>query len=409
MFMHLLLSGLNLAILAIAILLFIPFLTLFVECISAFWAQKRKYKNFLTQPSTPPFKLAVLIPAHNEAPVIADTLRVLLPQLSTHDRLLVIADNCTDDTAAIARAAGATVVERRDSHLRGKGYAMDFGVRYLASNPPDVLVTVDADCITQPGAIAALAHQAFATGQPVQSTYLMVAPENPSLKDSVSALAVIVKNWVRPLGLSQLGFPCVLSGSGMAFPWSIICNAPLAHSKTVDDMQLTIDLALVGHMVTYCPTARIIGRLMENQAARSQRSRWEHGHLDVIQTQVPRLLSAAWQQRRLDLALLALDLSVLPLSLLGMVWAIVSGIAVVVWLMGGAVLPLVLLALQAVLLITSVLGAWATFDRCGMSLAQLLGIPLYVLWKIPLYIAFLIKPQTKWLKTERDAIAVDSP
>jgi cellulose synthase/poly-beta-1,6-N-acetylglucosamine synthase-like glycosyltransferase len=410
MLIHLLLPCLSLVVIFGAMLLLVPFGTLFIECISAFRNDKQLTLDGLNCHPT----VAILVPAHNEAAVIASTLSRLLPQLRPGDRLLVIADNCTDDTAAIARANGAIVIERWDTQHRGKGYAMGFGLRYLAADPPDVVVMVDADCLlehspTTPGwAIAHLAQQAYLTGHPIQATYLMVVPENPSLKDSISAMAVMIKNRVRPLGLSRLGFPCVLTGSGMAFPWAVIRSVSLAHDKTVDDMQLTIDLALAGYMTGYCPGVRLTGRLMENQAARSQRSRWEHGHLDVMLTQVPRLLSAALRQRRIDLALLALDLSVLPLSLLGMVWAIASSLALGLWLIGGSVLPLLLFGLQAAMLLLSILGSWLRFDRCGISLTQLLGIPLYVMWKIPVYVAFLIKPQTKWVRTERDEIAVEA-
>jgi cellulose synthase/poly-beta-1,6-N-acetylglucosamine synthase-like glycosyltransferase len=405
MFMNLIGSGFNSAVGFIAVALLIPIVMLFVECVSAFWALRKP----TVQASTSSYQLAVLMPAHNEAPVIAETLQTVLPQLSPSDRLIVIADNCTDDTAAIARAfPGTTVIERFDPHQRGKGYAMDFGLRYLAPNPPDVVVTVDSDCIAEPGAIAHLAQQAFITGKPVQSTYLMEAPENPSLKDSISAFAVMVKNWVRPLGLSQLGFPVLLSGSGMAFPWKVIRSVSLANSKTVDDMQLTIDLALAGHTTTYCPKARVTGRLMDAQHARSQRSRWEHGHLEVIQTEIPRLLQAALKQRRLDLALLALDLSILPLSLLVMIWAVASALALIAWVLGGMMLTVLLLVGQALLLVSCVLGAWLWFDQCGISLTKLLGIPLYVLWKIPLYVAFLTKRQTQWLRTERDTLTANS-
>lgn len=57
-------------------------------------------------------RVAVLVPAHNESLIIIATLNSLLPQLQAGDRLLVVADNCSDDTAALARAAGAEVIER---------------------------------------------------------------------------------------------------------------------------------------------------------------------------------------------------------------------------------------------------------------------------------------------------------
>src|SRR5205085_6347229 len=82
-------------------------------------------------------RVAVLMPAHNEAAGIAASLATVTPQLVAGDRLLVVADNCVDDTAAVAAAAGAEVVQRRDTTRRGKGYALGFGLRHLAPDPPE--------------------------------------------------------------------------------------------------------------------------------------------------------------------------------------------------------------------------------------------------------------------------------
>ena len=119
------------------------------------------------QPPQPPRRprLAVLIPAHNESAGIAATMQNLLPQLSSGDRLVVIADNCTDDTAAAARQAASQtattaevlVLERHDPDQRGKGYALAFGRKALVADPPDVVVLVDADCRVTSGTVADLA------------------------------------------------------------------------------------------------------------------------------------------------------------------------------------------------------------------------------------------------------------
>src|SRR5262245_59099720 len=70
-------------------------------------------------------RLAVLVPAHNESAGLLPALHVIQALLRAADRLLVVADNCSDDTAAIARAAGAEVAERNDLNRIGKGYALD--------------------------------------------------------------------------------------------------------------------------------------------------------------------------------------------------------------------------------------------------------------------------------------------
>src|SRR5580704_15835042 len=91
-------------------------------------------------------RIAVLVPAHNEGTGLLPTLEDIKRQLQPGDRILVVADNCTDDTATIARTAGAEVIERHDPDRRGKGYALDFGIQHLSATPPDILIMIDADC-----------------------------------------------------------------------------------------------------------------------------------------------------------------------------------------------------------------------------------------------------------------------
>jgi hypothetical protein len=350
-------------------------------------------------------RIVVLIPAHNEAAEIAATIQSILPQMTGGDRLIAIADNCSDRTAEVARQAGAMVLERTDLVLPGKGYALDFGLRYLANNPPEIVVIVDADCEVAAGSLDALAQRVKDSQRPVQSTYLLRRPTSVALRDQISLFAFTLKNLVRPLGMKAFGWPCVLTGSGMAFPWSLLSQISLVGCKTADDMQLTIDLAVCGVPPLYEPQSRITGRLMQDADAASQRSRWEHGHLDMILTQVPRLFGAAFSQGRLDLMVLALDLSIPPLSLFVLLWVglvllnsglFTAGISSSVSLLIGiaAIFPILL----------SVWMAWWKFGRDILPIQTWAEIPRYFLWKLPIYVRFLTQPQTRWLKTERDGV-----
>ena len=390
----------NIVLFSIAIGLLLPIAILFIECSAALLSRL----TISSEEGENRPNIAVLVPAHNEADGISATLATIVPQLKPEDRLVVIADNCNDETAAIARQPGVTVIERQDSERKGKGYALDYALNFLEANPPEVVINIDADCIVHPETVERIASLAVATQHPVQSQYLMVQPTNPNPKDTISALAVKVKNLVRPMGLQQLNLPCLLTGSGMAFPWSVIRTVSLANSKTVDDMQLGLDLAIAGYPPIYCQEARVTGRLMEKQAAQSQRARWEHGHIETLLTQVPPLLKASIVQRRFDLFAIALDLFVPPISLLVMIWSItaigglLSGILTQFWT------PLILLSIEGLILSISIFSAWAKFARRDIPGKTFLAIPVYILSKITLYFAFFVKPQTKWVRTERDAI-----
>src|SRR5262252_6431115 len=124
--MAIVLVACDLLLLAASLLLLVPSMVLLAEVCAA-----RHARGAVGAPSVPRPALAVLIPAHDEAGGIAATIRAVIAQLRPCDRLLVVADNCSDDTASVAMSLGAEVIERRDPSLRGKGYALDHGVRHL--------------------------------------------------------------------------------------------------------------------------------------------------------------------------------------------------------------------------------------------------------------------------------------
>ncbi|NJO80614.1 MAG: glycosyltransferase [Cyanobacteria bacterium RM1_2_2] len=393
-------SLVHILLLAAALVLLAPSAVFLSECFAALLPPSQKLKRSAYSP-----KIAVLVPAHNEAMGIQPVLESLSAQVQMPNRLVVIADNCTDQTAQIARSTGVTVIERQDTERRGKGYALDYGLKFLAADPPDVVIVVDADCEVQPGTLDRIAESALLTGRPTQAVYLMELPAHPKPKDAVSALAFLVKNWVRPQGLHRLGLPGILTGTGMAFPWSVIQSVSLASGNIVEDMQLSMDLAIAGYPTIFCPETRVIGLLpQQDQAAKSQRTRWEHGHLQTMRAQVPPLLKAAIQQKRFDLLAIALDLSIPPLSLLIMLWLAVTFAAVMAGFLTQFWLPTGLMVLEGAMLLAAILVAWVRFGRADLPASTLLAVPFYVLWKIPLYVAFLVKPQTKWVRTERDRI-----
>ncbi len=397
----------QLPLLLVALALLIPCAMLLGECLSAFLSPHAAGGSALMPRSMPSedFSIALLMPAHNEADVIVETLAALTPQLSPQDRLIVVADNCTDQTAQLARQFGATVLERTDDAKRGKGYALDCGLRFMAAAPPTAVVIVDADCQFRKGSVRQLASDAIAAQRPVQGVYLIDRPDDPTqsgLKEAVSAFAFKVKNLVRPLGLMQMGLPCLLTGTGMAFPWSVITTVDLASGSIVEDMKLGFDLAIAGTPPMLCPRVTVVGPLPpSDDAAKTQRTRWEHGHLQLLMHYCPRLFSQAWAQGRLDLLAIALDLVIPPLSLLVMIWLGVSLAMTLASALSGAWLPAFICYGAGGALMSAVVLAWIRFAQNDLSLKTLLRVPVYILWKIPVYLKFVREPQVEWVRTRR--------
>ncbi len=349
-------------------------------------------------------RLCVLVPAHNEEPVIRATLEGIKAQLSGDDRLLVIADNCEDNTASLARAAGATVLERTSEHERGKGFAISHGLKWLDADPPEVLIIVDADCTLSEGAIDTLSRLALATQRPVQAEYLLTAPDDPTPLATISALAFLVRNRVRPLGMAKLGLPCQATGSGMAFPWDLIRNTPALGANLVEDLVMGLDMALAGKPPLFCPSARVRSILPDRKrAATSQRTRWEHGHVATLMSRGPALVREGLRQGRPELIALAADLMVPPVALLV---TTLSATTMVSGLLGWLVRRPVLAALPSLTglgLVGAGTGiAWWRFAKDSVPLGVLFMAPVYVSWKIPMYLSLLLRgKQQSWVRTER--------
>jgi cellulose synthase/poly-beta-1,6-N-acetylglucosamine synthase-like glycosyltransferase len=349
-------------------------------------------------------RIAVLVPAHNESGGILATLDSLRPQLVDGDRILVVADNCSDDTAAVAARAGAQVRERYSADQRGKGYALDFGVRCLAEDAPEVVIIVDADCIVAPCALDRLARTAQQLGVPVQALYLMHAPAGSGPMKKIAEFAWLVKNLVRPLGYARLGLPCQLMGSGMAFGWDLLSTASLAKGHIVEDLKLGMDLARAGKAPRFCPDALVYSSFPTSDAGTSaQRTRWEHGHLSMIVSTVPGLLRQGLTQGRLALLALALDLSVPPLALLAMLVMGLFGLCLLLALVTAVALPLALATLLGLAFAAAVMLGWWAYGRNTISAGNLLLAFWYVVRKVPLYLRFLVNRQVEWVRSKRDS------
>lgn len=382
-----------------AILLMVPALVFSIEVLAAVFSRVNSQLENQASPT-----VAVLVPAHNESTGIIETLLSLRPQLSEHDRLVVVADNCTDDTAEVAREHGAEVIERHDARRRGKGYALDFGIQHLAKNPKEILVIVDADCIVEEGAIKKIATHAALYQRPVQALYLMHNKADARLKSKVAEFAWCVKNWVRPLGCLKLGAPCQLMGTGMAFPWKSICNVDLANGNIVEDMKLGVDFALSNQAPIFYPQAKVWSFFPTvTDVQQGQSKRWEHGHMAMILSEVPAMIFNAMRNGNLPLLAMALDLAVPPLALLvGAIggYALLTFVFLTYFSFGESAFYLSLLSFVVSSL--AVLLAWWGWGRKILSFANMLFVPVYILLKIPNYFSFIFKRQSSWNKTKRE-------
>ena len=348
-----------------------------------------------------PITSTILIPAHNEAKGIGDTLFRLERVKPTSSKILVVADNCTDDTATKAREHGAEVVERNELEKRGKGFALDFGRTHLSLSPPDCVIILDADCVPDLGTIENLSSAAVMSGRPAQAINLMHAGPNAGPLIEISNFAFLIKNLVRQRGLVRSGGPAILTGTGMAFPWKVFKSLTLASSSIVEDLAITVDLTLKNTKPMLLEDARVWSAAATADDTLIQRTRWEHGFIATTRKHAVPAIVAGIANGQLASLRFGLHLLVPPLAMLFAIGGAVVILALVFSALGASSVPaFVLIAIIASAFFLLV-AAWWREGREILSSSAIIRIPYYVLWKIPIYLKLVKGPETEWIRTNR--------
>lgn len=388
-------TAITVVLLTAELLLLLPILLLALEVAAA--ALPRRFLPDTVDTPGPARRTVVLVPAHNEG----TGLLALLADLSAAIRTLVVADNCTDSTAAIARAAGAEVVERHDPMRRGKGFALDFGVAHLARTPPEVVVIIDADCRVPPAAVRRLAALCAHTNRPVQSAYTMHPADAADPAQRVAEFAWDLNTHVRSLGLARCGWPARLAGTGMAIPWTALTKIDLATGNVVEDLALGLDLAEHGYPPLFCPTVTVESAFPASaRGVRTQRQRWELGALRMALNEAPRYLWRALRTRNSGLLVLALDLLIPPLVLLFACAGALLCLCLLGTALGAGWMSPILAAGELVLLTSTIALAFARFGRDDMGKGDLGGLLSFVFGKVAIYWTSFGAIRT-WVRTDR--------
>lgn len=348
-------------------------------------------------------RFAVLVPAHDEAAVLGRTLECLMA-LDYPRRLVdvwVVADNCSDGTAAIARGYDARVCERRDAALTGKGHALGWllGELTAAGERYDAYLVVDADSVLSPNYLQAM-DGCLARGAPAAQGYYTVLAVHGSRSEALRGVALALVHYLRPAAKMALGASSGLKGNGMCFARTVIERFGWSTTGLAEDVEFNLVLASAGIRVAFVPEAVVRGEIPPSlKAAESQNRRWEAGRVSAVRAAVPVLLTGL--RRRNVVAIdAAIEQLVPPLSapvaLAAMCLA--AGITLSAWTIAAA-------ALLA-------LGVFATYVAAGLLLAgatraqwkALLFAPAYIGWKVMLYLKVLLGPrQRAWVRTRRGA------
>jgi len=385
-------------------------------------------RGAFTPTATP--QVVVLIPAHNEELVLGATLTSLIQQNYPRDfvEIVVVADNCSDTTANLARQREVTVYERTDTEKRGKGYALEWAMQRLfeRAEKPDAVVIVDADTKVAPSFLTLLITQLFAGVAPehwathrraLQGRY-GVLNGGESWRAALMEGAFELVNHIKPLGRSALGFSVGLKGNGMGFTRAVLEAAPWQGHSITEDIDYGLDLLLhQGITVGYAPDAVVRAQMPNNSAqAASQRERWERGRYRLLRERAVPLLAAGILRRDLRLIDSALDLLVPPLAELAALHAAWLGLTALCFNMGVLIDDWLLWPmLSLVLYLSYILGGLRVAGASREVYSALAKAPFYTLWKFALYGFVRLKglrqrgkTEPEWVRTERAPLSEES-
>lgn len=346
----------------------------------------------------------VIVPAHNEAAVVERVVANLrgLDWPADGFRVLVVADNCTDSTAALARAAGAEVLERHDAGHRGKGYALDFAFQASRAHGwAYAVVVVDADSEVSANLLEAFAARIESGATAIQAHY-GVLNSQASWRTRLMTIAMASFHQVRSRAREWMRLSCGIRGNGWCITHRLLRVVPYRAFSLTEDIEYGIDLGLAGYRVHYADEARVAAVMVSGEhAARTQRQRWESGRLQLIRSRTLSLLQAARRPGGGVCLDLALDLLVLPLSY------VAANVAVLV-VLAGVALPWepsletwwwLGLGCAASLLLY-VLRGWQLSGVGVRGLVDLLRAPLFVVWKSLLMLR--ARKSSEWVRTKRE-------
>jgi cellulose synthase/poly-beta-1,6-N-acetylglucosamine synthase-like glycosyltransferase len=339
------------------------------------------------QPQQGSFRLAIVVPAHNEEAAIASTVQDLMAKAADRAAIYVVADNCQDATAGLAKAAGANILIRDCPQDRGKAAALRFAFDKLTVQGFDGFLVLDADSVISSHAVAEV-RDALASGADAVQCRNVVANSAASQRTALLALALAGFNGIRPKGRHQLGLSAGPLANGFAVPVRTLRRVPFTTSSIVEDLEYHLLLVQAGLRVRFLNSAVIRSDMpAQGPDTASQRARWEGGRLGIVRTWLPRLLS----RPHLRTVEPVLELLTLPLAYQAVLIALWMLIAPSGWLRLAAYV-------SALILASHIAVATLYLERPLDGLRALLFAPFYALWKISLLPRTLraAKPGADW-------------
>lgn len=343
---------------------------------------------------------AVLISARNEENVIPKLLDSLSGQSYPAELIdvWIVADNCTDATADVARARGCHVVERFNTEQVGKGYALSFLLEHMletgAADKYEAYFVFDADNRLDQHYIEEM-NKAFNAGFRILTSYRNSVNLSDNWVSSGSALWFIRESRFVNNSRMLFGSSCHVGGTGFMFSDEVMRrNKGWKFHLLTEDLEFTMDSVLHGDRIGYCGTAILYDEqpVTFKQSWR-QRLRWSKGFLQVFRYYGPTLIKRAVRER--DFSAVDFMLFLCPFTVIGIfriaLGILFAAIGFVTWSsqlasMTGWITGIVISMLSMMLL--AALTIVAERDQIGATnkelFAYVLSFPIYMLSYVPI-------------------------
>lgn len=300
-------------------------------------------------------RFAILISARNEEAVIAH----LIESIKSQDypaqliSIFVVADNCTDHTAAAAKKAGAIVYERENRLKIGKGYALQYLLAQIEHDYGDLFdgfFVFDADNLLMPDYISQM-NKTFSSGYSIVTSYRNSKNFGSNWISAGYALWFMRESKYLNQARMALGTSCAVSGTGFLFSKEILkkCGGWEFFLLT-EDIEFTVHNVIMQEKIGYCPKAELFDEQpVHFSQSWNQRLRWAKGYLQVYKKYGTRLFRGIF--RKNGFACFDMTMATMPAIVLSVV-ATVLNLSLLIrrFLLGQTILPAILSGLSSILI-----------------------------------------------------------
>lgn len=241
----------------------------------------------------------IVIPAHNEESDLGTTLRSCqaLRYPTQRVAVYVVADNCSDDTARVAREHTVHCLERNDKTKVGKGYALEFAFEHIDLDAHDAVAVLDADCVIDADALCALNRALLQGHKVLQACCIASNPDESAISYSL-AVGNTMENHFFYAPKSRLGMASLLHGTGMVLHRDILRRCPWNAHSVAEDVEYSLVLAKHGISVRFVEDAGLRSQCpTDRMRLQAQRTRWAGGSLGFAKRQAARLMWEGFRKR----------------------------------------------------------------------------------------------------------------